>query len=262
MTFKTDLWFNIAKANPRAKLRLFCFPYAGGSSAAFSDWALELGEKVEVVGVQPPGRGNRFLEPPISSLRQMVDELTGAIMPLLGKPFVFFGHSNGALVCFELARELSKKGMAGGLLHVVISGNPAPQVRSFDTVLHDLPDALLMEKLRELRGTPEEILQNNELLELFMPVLRADFAIAETHRFVSDPPLECDLTLFGGLDDYHISRDDLLAWGEIAEGSVDLQTFQGGHFFINESKAEVLAALRRRITQLAADLERPYAVAL
>ncbi len=262
MTARTDLWFNIAKPNPRAKLRLFCFPYAGGSAAAFSDWGPELGGNVEVVGVQPPGRGNRFLEPPISSLREMVDELTGSIMPLLGKPFMFFGHSNGALICFELARALTKNGMAGGLLHVVVSGNPAPQIRSFDTILHDLPDDRLMEELRQLRGTPEEILQNSELLELFMPVLRADFAIAETHRFVSHPPLACDLTLFGGRDDHHISRDDLLAWGEIFEGSVDLQTFPGGHFFINESKAYVLAALKQRITQLAASLGRSYAAVL
>ncbi len=262
MNSKTDLWFNRAKPNPRAKLRLFCFPYAGGNSAVFSDWGPELGENVEVLGVQPPGRGNRFLEPPIASLREMVDELTGAILPLLGKPFIFFGHSNGALICFELARALREQGMAGGLLHVVVSGNPAPQVRSFETVLHDLPDDLLMEKLRELRGTPEEILQNSELLELFMPVLRADFSIAETHRFVSHPPLPCDVTLFGGRDDHHISQEDLLAWAELFEGNEELRMFPGGHFFINESKALVLATLRRRIDDIAANLDRAYALAL
>lgn len=185
----------------------------------------------------------------------MVDELTESITPLLDKPFVFFGHSNGALICFELARSLSKKGLGNGLQHVVISGNPAPQVRSFDTMLHDLPDHQLMGKLRELRGTPEEILQNSELLELFMPVLRADFALAETHQFVPHPPLVCDLTLFGGRQDHNISRDDLLAWGEIFEGNVDLQTFSGGHFFINENKGDVLAALKQRITRLVADLD-------
>lgn len=247
MPVRTDLWFNLGKANPSAKLRLFCFPYAGGSAAVFSDWDVRLGGDIEVVAVQPPGRGNRFVEEPIASLDETIRQLVQAIAPLLDKPFAFFGHSNGALVCFELARALTRMGRSENLRHIVVSGNPAPQVRTFDSMLHSLPDEDLKEKLRELRGTPEEILQNAELLEVFMPVLRADFSIAETYDYAPAPPLECDLSIFGGLEDHNISRVDLLAWGELFQGSVEMNMFEGGHFFINEDKATVLSALRSRL---------------
>lgn len=253
MSPKPELWFNTFRPNPRARLRLICFPYAGGGASAFADWAAPLGKDVEVVGVQPPGRGNRFIETPIASLDRMVAELAEAITPLLGKPFAFFGHSNGALICFELARKLAAKGVAGGLRHVFISGNPAPQIRKFETVLHVLGDAELREKLRELNGTPEEILQNEDLLELLMPLLRADFAVAETHRFVMDPPLDSAATLLGGREDHAITREDLLAWRDLFLGSADLHLFDGGHFFIHEQRAAVLELIGAQTESLLSD---------
>lgn len=250
MSGKTDLWFNIARPNPSARLRLFCFPYAGGGASVFADWAAHLGGSVEVVAVQPPGRGNRFVEPPISSLKTIVTELAEAIFPLLNKPFAFFGHSNGALISYELAKALMRKGHARGLRHMIVSGNPAPQVRKFETVLHHLPDEELKQKLRDLRGTPEEILQNSELLEMFMPVLRADFAIAETHTHEPCPALKCDLSIFGGMKDDGVSEDDLRAWGDLFHQTTEMKLFPGGHFFINEDKAAVLAALRSRLDEV------------
>lgn len=252
MPSKTELWFNTFKPNPQAKLRLFCFPYAGGGSSAFVEWPAHLGRDIEVIGVQPPGRGNRFMETPIASLRRMVSELAESIAPLLGKPFAFFGHSNGALICFELARTLASRGLTGALRHIFISGNPAPQIRKFETVLHVLDDTQLREKLRELRGTPEEILQNADLLELLLPLLRADFAVAETHRFERGPLLASDLTLLGGRQDHAISREDLLAWAELFLGTVDTHMFDGGHFFIHEQRADVLGLLKRKLAQVSA----------
>lgn len=239
MKSSTNPWFKVHDRRENAKLRLFCFPYAGGNANVFADWHRHMEDNVEVVAIQPPGRGERFTEPPIGNLSRMVNELADAIVPFLEKPFSLFGHSNGALVAFELAREMERRHHSFEIEHLFIAGNPAPQLRRFDPALHDLPDEELKVKLRELNGTPAEILENSELLSFFLPVLRADFSLAETHKFDPSTLLSTDLTLFGGKEDIDISEDDLLGWAELVDGDAKLFMVDGGHFFIHESRKSV-----------------------
>src|SRR5687767_7376567 len=103
---KRDSWVVIPKPNSRAKLRLFCFPYAGGAAYIYRSWGDTLPSLVEVCAVQLPGRGTRMSEKPLSDLSQVVAEAARGLQNYFDRPFAFFGHSMGALISFELARQL------------------------------------------------------------------------------------------------------------------------------------------------------------
>jgi medium-chain acyl-[acyl-carrier-protein] hydrolase len=158
-------------------------------------------------------------------------------------PFAFFGHSMGALVAFELARELRRRSWRGPVL-LAVSGHHAPHRPDPDPPVAHLPDAEFLEQMRvRYDGIPAEILAEEELLKLILPVLRADVLVLETHPYVEEPPLDCALSCFGGEQDRHTARDDLEAWREQARGPFTLHTFPGGHFFIESAREAVLRAL-------------------
>ncbi len=246
----SNAWAVFPCRNPAARLRLFCFPYAGGGATVFSTWWRGLSPEVEVVAVQPPGREARLAENPYHDLAELVAAMHQHLLPQLRElPFVFFGHSNGALMAFELVRSLRRAG--GPLpLHLIVSGRPAPQLELDDPPIHHLPHDEFVEELRRLDGTPEEILQHQEILELLIPLLRADFALGETYRFVPEPPLEIPLSAYGGEQDDEVPAEQVDAWGEQAAGAFRVQMFPGGHFFVNEDRVRVLAELSAELRPL------------
>jgi medium-chain acyl-[acyl-carrier-protein] hydrolase len=191
-------------------LRLFCFPYAGGSAQLFSDWSKDLPETVEVCPIELPGHGTRLSEPPFTQLLPLVEAIATVIHPLLvHKPFAFFGHSLGALISFEISRLLvSEYGLCPSCLYV--SGRAAPHLPKSNPI-HNLPEPLFLDQLRYLNGTPEEILQNTELMQLFVPTLRADFALNDTYTYTEAPPLKCPIAVFGGLQDLEYEYEQLEA---------------------------------------------------
>src|SRR2546421_132109 len=148
-------WFPRLQSNPEANLRLFCFPYAGGSSRLFYRWQEGLPASVEVVPVELPGRGMRLSQPPFANLRPMVQAIVEAIAPRLDKPFAFFGHSMGALISLELARALRRE-HGREPVHLFVSGRRAPHLPETLPPMHDLPEAEFIEGLRGLNGTPPE----------------------------------------------------------------------------------------------------------
>lgn len=225
----------------RTRLRLFCFPYAGGGAGAFRGWSAALPPEVEVCPVYLPGRERRFREPGHTRLEPLVEELHEALLPHCGLPFACFGHSMGAVIAFELARLLERGGTTPAWLFV--SGRRAPQCPPEREQIHALPDAEFVAKLRELEGTPEEILRDPEMMELVLPVLRTDFAISETYRYREGPPLACPVSALGGTRDAHVGRDDLLAWRDHTRGFFRLRLFPGGHFFLHALQADVLRAV-------------------
>lgn len=232
-------------------MRLFCFPYAGGGASLFWGWAERLPSGVEVCSVQLPGRGSRAAEPPRSRLLPLVGEMAEALGPYLDRPSVFYGHSMGALLCFELARELRRRhGFEPARL--VVSGCSAPQIVDCEQT-HQLPDDLFIEHLRELNGTPAELLDNQELMQLMLPVVRADFAALETYEYVAEPPLGCPITALGGLQDDTVGGDDLRAWREQTTSDFAARMLPGDHFFIHSAEGLVLQVLSRELLLLGAD---------
>jgi medium-chain acyl-[acyl-carrier-protein] hydrolase len=246
-------WFSCHRPNEQAALRLFCFPYAGGGAPIFWNWMDHLPRSVEVCPVQLPGRGSRGAEAPHTRLRSLVEELAEALYPYMDKPSVFYGHSMGALISFELARELRRRhGFAPERL--IVSGCSAPQRVTWDET-HELPDDLFIEHLRELNGTPAELLDHQELMQLMLPVIRADFAALETYEYDEEPPLGCPLTAIGGLQDDTVSIDDLKSWREQTASSFTVRMLPGDHFFIHSAKEQLLQVLSRELLLLSARVQ-------
>lgn len=223
-------------------MRLFCFSYAGGAASVYREWPALLPAFIDVCPVQLPGRENRLGEAPRSDLNALAGELDEHLSPWLDKPYAFFGHSLGALIAFELARTMRRRGGAAPR-HLFASARRAPHFRPQEPFMHTQPQDELVRRLRVYDGTPEEILANREFMAVFAPVIRADFALYERHTYVEEPPLACDLTVFGGTDDGESSDDRLEAWRSHAAGAFRLRLFPGGHFFLNEpdTRAELLA---------------------
>jgi medium-chain acyl-[acyl-carrier-protein] hydrolase len=249
-TIEASQWFSIPQPNPHASARLFCFPYAGGDAQVYRAWPRHLQPSFEVCAVRLPGRGLRIKEPPFRDLAPMVAAIAAAVAPYLDRPFAFFGHSMGALVGFELARLLRERG-GPAPAHLFVSGCRAPQLPGNLPVTYDLPDVEFIEYLRSLNGTPAEVFDHPELLELLLPLLRADFTVVETYRYRPGPALDCPVTAFGGARDLKVSQAKTEAWGVQTSGAFDARIMPGGHFFLNDSQTRALI-----LKVIAAELER------
>jgi medium-chain acyl-[acyl-carrier-protein] hydrolase len=241
-----DSWIAFRQPNPQARLRLFCFPYAGTGAALFRIWPNGLPAYVEVCPIQFPGRGTRLTEAPFTQLSLLVQALVQVLRPLLNKPFAFFGHSLGALVGFELARELRRR-FGVQPVHLFVAAACAPQIPPRHQPIHALPDVDFLEELRHLNGTPGELLQHAELMQIMLPILRADFAVYETYAYSPEPPLACDISGLGGLQDRRVCRDDLDGWREQTTASFSLRMLPGDHFFLNTAQQMLLQVLTQEL---------------
>lgn len=248
-------WLQVQESAPEAILCLFCFPYAGGSATVFSGWSEGLPATIEVRPIQLPGRGARLMEHPINRTPELVEAVAEALIPHLDKPFAFFGHSMGAIIIFELARYLRAECNTEPL-HLFVSGSLAPQIRLPKSPTYKLSDAAFVEKLRQLNGTPPEILEHYELMRLVTPSLRADYELAETYTYLKSEPLACPITAFGGLGDKLVSQRQLQAWDKQTAATFSLQMFRGDHFFIHSSKKLVLKALSTKLNGIARRIAR------
>ena len=238
----SDRWITWPRPNPRARLRLFCIAHAGGGASSFRGWADALPPQVEVCPVQLPGRENRVVEPAFDRLEPLVEALANAVDPLLELPFAVFGHSNGALIGFELARTLRARGRPGPV-HLFASGRRAPDLPADRPPTHHLPDPEFLEELQQLGGIPTQLLEHQELLSLLLPALRADVTIHETYAYREGAPLDCPITAYGGLVDPRVSREQLQAWGRHTRAGFLLRMFPGGHFYLHDDRAAVLPVL-------------------
>jgi surfactin synthase thioesterase subunit len=218
-----------------AALRLFCFPYAGAGASAFNQWGEHLPAEVDVCALQLPGRENRLAEVPFTSLKPMVDELAQALLPYCDIPFAFYGHCMGGLIAFELARRWHAPG-AGGPSHLFISGCRAAHLPDEEMNIHKLPEPQFVQRLREIEVVPDFVLADEEMRELFLPVLRADFAVYETYAYENGEPLRCPVSAFGGVDDPRVKREEVRQWSAHTESSFLYRMLPGSHLFIHSSR--------------------------
>ena len=228
-------------------MRLFCFPYAGGSEAAFRTWQQKLPETIEVLPIQLPGRGTRIKEPALTRLAPLVQALSQSLRPELDLPFGFFGHSMGGLIAFELARQLRREGCALPV-HLFISAKCCPK-RVDDLYSGEISDQELIQILQRYEGTPREVLENPELMQILLPVVRADMELCNTYVCDPEPPLWCPITAFGGLQDHKSGRECLEGWQTYTTGRFTLRMFPGGHFFLQSCEKSMLEAIFRELAQ-------------
>lgn len=245
-TNESDPWFTCFKRDKDASLRLFCFPYAGGGSLIYRTWPQYLPAGVEGYSAQLPGRGTRLKEEPYTSLSSLVDAVATMLIRYSDKPFAFFGHSMGAMISFELAHKLRNEGRAEPV-HLFISGTSSPQCHETVRKTYCLPDNELIDELRRLNGTPKELLEHAELLQLMLPLLRADFEVCQTYVYPARPPLNCPITVFGGLRDDEVTRQRLEGWREHTTASFSLEMLPGDHFFLHSSEKTLVSRVSREL---------------
>jgi medium-chain acyl-[acyl-carrier-protein] hydrolase len=244
-------WALCFKPNPTAKVRLFCLPNAGGGAFAFRAWAYKVPETIEVCPIQLPGRENRLREKPFTDVAALVEALAEALGPQLTLPFAFFGHSMGALIAFELTRYLRRQGIQP--VHLFVSARSAPQVLNAEPVLHQLPDDQLIEQLRKLNGTPEEIIQNLEVMQALLPLLRADLTVNEAYTYTQEEPLDMPISAFGGLEDQRVKPATIKEWAMQTRNTFKFRMLPGDHFFIHSAQARLLQVLSEEVLQAVAD---------
>ncbi|WP_103667729.1 thioesterase II family protein [Pseudanabaena sp. BC1403] len=249
MTQTLNRWINYAQPNAEAVLRLFCFPYAGGGSLSFRNWSRSLPTNVEVCPIDLPGRGLRIQEPAFTQLEPLIQAIASALLPEMDKPFAFFGHSMGALLSFELARFLRDNHQRAPL-HLYVSGRRSPQIPSINPPTYDLPEPEFFAELRRLNGTPAEVLDNQELMQLLLPTLRADLAVVETYVYSPKAPLDCPITVFGGDQDPEASIELLEAWRSQTSAEFELHMLQGDHFFLHNAQPDLLQLLDYKLQRL------------
>lgn len=202
-----------------------------------------MGHTIEVVPIQLPGRGARLREQPFTRLAPLVLALSQSLSSEMEQPFAFFGHSMGALIAFELARQLRRERLHLPV-HLFISAKCCPPLAEMIPG-PQVPDTEMIEVLRQYEGTPGEVLENAELMDLLLPTIRADMEMCNTHVCDPEPPLDCPITVFGGLDDRVSSRSCLEGWREHTTRPFTLRMFPGGHFFIQNWERSVLDIICR-----------------
>jgi surfactin synthase thioesterase subunit len=210
-------------------LRLLCFPHAGGGASAYRGWADHLPRDVEVCPLQLPGREMRLREPALTDLRALVALLVAETATLRSGRFALFGHSLGALVAFEFARALRRRGESLPV-RLLVSGSPAPQLCTSEPDLLALDDAAFLAAIREFAGTPEPVLRDRELMALLLPTLRADFGLRAGYVCVEEPALPLPITAYGGEGDAFVPLASLFGWRVHTQRSFSLMRFAGDHF--------------------------------
>ncbi len=243
-------WILTSLSSVPPRLRLFCFPYAGGGAAVYARWAELLPSGVELCRVQLPGRETRWREAPFTSLPQLVDTLAAEIHAHLDRPFAFFGHSLGALISFELARQLRSR---FELLptHLFVSGRWAPHLPNPDPPIYQQPDDDLILALRERYDSlPDTVINDPELRAIFLPLLRADVTLLDTYDYQADRPLDCPITAYGGRADKRVTRAALEAWRDHTTQAFQVRLFPGAHFYLQAERVQVLQAMSRELSAL------------
>lgn len=238
-------WFKTEKKAHIKELRIFCLPYAGGGASVFRNWSDYLPDFIDICPIQLPGREDRILESAIKDMDELVDILKKEIHDYLDLPYIIFGHSLGARIGFELTRSLiNEYGIKP--LQLIVAGSRAPEIPE-PNPLHHLPDDKFIKELKRFSGTPEEVLDNKDLMGIFIPSLRADFSIDETWIFLEDEPLEIPITAFYGTDDPEASKKEISGWENHTSSDFELIPVKGEHFFINDEQDSFLKLLSDNI---------------
>ena len=245
-------WIIRPRPNPKAALRLLCFPYAGAGASVFRTWPDALPANIEVFAVELPGRDTRAKERPLEQMSRLVASLADAIDPLLKAPFAIYGHSLGAAIGFSFARELRRRARTSPA-QLLVSGRRAPQLPE-PSPMYQLSEPQLIARLRRLGGIPDAVLEDAELVAYFLPIIRADIALLETEVYEDQPPLACPITAFGGVTDEKASIEELDAWREQTAAEFEREMFPGGHFFLQSQRSAFLGSLSQQLTRLAATL--------
>jgi medium-chain acyl-[acyl-carrier-protein] hydrolase len=234
-------WFRVSP-DPRAGLRLLCIPYAGGGSSVFHSWQRLAAERLQVCPVHLPGRETRHGEPAVSRLADAVNPLADACAGFLDRPYALFGHSMGALIAFELARTLRRRGVPAPV-RFFASAACAPDLISQRPPLGHLDDDAFLDRLAHVGVETAQLTARRELRELLLSALRADVALIEHYRYADEPPFDFPITALGGAADQWIRLGELVAWNAHTRGAFTLRMIPGDHLFVRTAGEQVVRVI-------------------
>ena len=244
-TAKSLLSFQRVAPTGEGQPRLYGFAYAGGSAAIYAPWARALAPDITVIGVEMPGHGARFQETPLENVEAMASEAASVIADEASSaPLAFYGHSLGAVVAFETARLLQSHSSGvrkPSLLHLFVGAARAPQLPRVLTPISQLPKNEFLEAVQHrYGGLPAALFEEPELLEMLLPVLRADFNAYETYQYDEPSPLLCPVTAFYGTNDSVVRSAAMNEWSRVTESSFEFEQVEGDHFFLNTCRDALL----------------------
>ncbi|WP_425336175.1 alpha/beta fold hydrolase [Sinorhizobium numidicum] len=250
---KANGLLSVVKSSLEPSYRIICFPHGGGSMRSFRTWSDYLPDDVELICLDLPGRGKRSAEAAIRSMDVLVPMVIEALQAYSDRPFVFFGHSAGALVAYEIARSLEQAGRPSPF-HVVVSAHPSADLPPEEPPMYTYADDKLADVVRTLGMVPTKALANEKLLlEFILPPMRADFELVETYDRNLPTPLKAAITAMGGVKD-DINANDLDEWHRLTTSRFARIMFDGDHFFTHSMTEEVVSSLLREVGEVKGQL--------
>lgn len=244
----TSRWFRTIRSDPAPRLRLVCFPHAGGNASFFRTWKDLVPEGVELLAAQYPARESRFLDAPAETMDELVADLSQASRDLFDVPVAFFGHSMGASVAYELATRLWEE-HGRTLTGLFVSGRGGPG-RERRPALADAPEGELVAELIELGGTQAEVFRDAALRELVLPAIRADYRLLERYDARipdEDSRLDVPVVAYYGNGEEDLEHDSVAAWSAITRSGFHVRSFEGGHFYLVEEAGSLVMDLFSRL---------------
>lgn len=230
---------------------LFCLPYAGGSEAIYYKWRQFLGESIELSPIELKGRGKRYNQDFYIDINEAVNDIYDSIKDEIEEnEYAIYGHSMGSLLAFELYYKISSMGKRKPT-HIFFSGYSAPGSIKEREITYTLPDYDFMNKIIELGGTPQELMDNRELLDLFIPILKNDIKILENYTYKDrEEKISCDISILNGSKD-SIKINEITEWRKHTSVKCNMYTFNGNHFFINDNVENITNVIKHTLLEVA-----------
>lgn len=248
VVYEYSKWFVVPRNDCDVEARLICLPYAGGNAATYTGWQTLLPDNVQLLAVQLPGRASRLAEQGYDDMGELIAALYPLLRSYLDQPYILFGHSMGGRIGYELMRK-ARENNDRLPMHFICSGCPAPNTLRSTPPVFSQSDEEFIAYLRSLNGTPEEVLQNSELMSLLLPSLRADFQLVDNYYVSEAEQMDCPASLFTGSTDNHVGLEDVKNWKDFFVEKPEMLEFPGGHLFIEENKAELLKVVKKIFNQ-------------
>lgn len=251
-------WYKNFRETPHCKMRMFCFPHAGGSAQDYKKWLAYLPMDIELLVAQMPGRAERMQEKLCTNFNELIDSFLTAIIPFLDKPYFFVGHSLGGSIAFEVARAIRR------IEHImptsmIIIGRGGPNIQE-SRPRYNAPDKEFIAYLKSQSGTDEKIFEDVEVLKFFLPIIRNDMMLADTYHnfYQKESPLSCPIHVFFGSKEADITQEMVAEWKYETSSNFTVEQFDGNHFFLHEQPETVIKRIFELVSHI--DKECYYAI--
>lgn len=227
-------------------MKLFCLPYAGSSAVIYEKWKKRLSAHAAVIPLELAGRGVRTKDPFYEGMADAAKDVLERLKAQMdGTPYGLFGHSMGGMIMYEVCHLIREQGLQPPEA-LYFSGRPAPEVLRKEAPIHELPDDEFAQEILDMGATSAELFAHKQLMDIFMPILRADFHLVETYVYEDRGPLPWPLTIIAGVDEKW-TEAEIAAWTRHTTAECLIVRMEGGHFYLQENAELLMEYLQGRL---------------